>query len=194
MKRICVFCGSSSGARATYREAAVQTGRAIADGGLELVYGGGNIGLMGAVADAALEAGGKVIGIIPDGLLRREVGHLNLTELHIVDSMHERKAMMADLSDGFIALPGGYGTFEEFFEVVTWAQLGMHRKPCCLLNVEGYYDPMLAMIDRANEDKFLRPQHRKLVLVGKSIEDLLEQMNRYTAPQSIDKWIDRSMT
>jgi len=141
-----------------------------------------------------LTAAWKVIGIIPDGLLRREVGHLNLTELHIVDSMHERKAMMADLSDGFIALPGGYGTFEEFFEVVTWAQLGMHRKPCCLLNVEGYYDPMLAMIDRANEDKFLRPQHRKLVLVGKSIEDLLEQMNRYTAPQSIDKWIDRSMT
>jgi uncharacterized protein (TIGR00730 family) len=159
-----------------------------------VVYGGGNIGLMGAIADAALDAGGRVIGIIPDGLLRREVGHLHLTELHIVNSMHERKAMMADLSDGFIAMPGGYGTFEEFFEIVTWAQLGMHRKPCALLNVAGYYDPMLAMIDRANEEQFLRPSHRDLVLVGDTIETLLVRMNAYSPPESVEKWIDRSTT
>jgi uncharacterized protein (TIGR00730 family) len=194
MKRICVFCGSSNGAKPIYREAAVQCGRAIVESGIELVYGGGNIGLMGALADAALEADGRVIGIIPDGLLRREVGHLHLSELHIVNSMHERKAMMADLSDGFIALPGGYGTFEEFFEIVTWAQLGMHRKPCGLLNVAGYYDPMLTMIDRANQEKFLRPQHRDLVLVGANIDELLSLMVHYSPPPSLEKWIDRRTT
>jgi len=191
MKRICVFCGSSKGLKPAYREAAVEIGRAIAAKGFELVYGGGNIGLMGELADAALEAGGRVIGVIPDGLLRREVGHLHLTELHIVSSMHERKAMMAELSDAFVALPGGYGTLEEFFEIVTWAQLGMHRKPCGLLNVSGYFDPLLDMIDRANEEQFLRPHHRELVLVASQVDDLLDQMARYRPPMSLDKWIDR---
>jgi hypothetical protein len=191
MKRICVFCGSCSGGNPKYRQLALQTGAEIARRGFELVYGGGNVGLMGAVADSALEHGARVIGIIPDGLLAREVGHRHITELRTVASMHERKAVMADLSDGFVALPGGYGTFDEFFEIVTWAQLGMHSKPCALLNACGYYDPILAMIDKADEEQFLRPQHRKLVLVGTEIAEVLDKMDAYRAPETIEKWIDR---
>ena len=175
-QRICVFCGSNLGTNPRYRQAAVELGRLLAIRCIDLVYGAGNIGLMGVLADSVLEAGGRVIGIIPESLLAREVGHLGLTELRIVGSMHERKALMADLSDAFIALPGGYGTFEEFCEVVTWSQLGFHVKPCGVVNVEGYYDPLLALFDHAVQEGFLKQENRALVLEDCSSERLLEKM------------------
>ncbi|HEY0006244.1 MAG TPA: TIGR00730 family Rossman fold protein [Pyrinomonadaceae bacterium] len=193
MKRICVFCGSNSGARASYAEAARRTGQTLAREGIAVVYGGGRVGLMGAVADAALAAGGEVIGIIPQALEAREVAHQGVTELHIVGSMHERKALMAELSDAFIALPGGYGTFEEFCEVLTWAQLGLQRKPCGLLNVDGYYDPLLALFDRAVTEQFVRPIHRSLVLVESGLDQLLSSMTSYRPP-ALDKWIQKDET
>src|SRR5512146_3528339 len=165
MRRICVFCGSSSGVRPVYRAAAERVGRYLAERGIGVVFGGGKVGLMGALADAALTAGGEVVGVIPGHLMAREVGHNGLTKMHVVGSMHERKAMMADLSDAFIALPGGYGTFEEFCEVLTWSQLGLHRKPCGLLNVEDYYSPLLEMFDHAVAEQFVVPESRDLVLV-----------------------------
>lgn len=164
MESICVFCGSSNGSDPAYAKAARHLGQAIAGNGLTLVYGGGHVGLMGVVADAALEAGGEVIGVMPKSLVDREIAHTGLTKLHVVSSMHERKALMADLSDGFIALPGGNGTLEEFFEVLTWAQLGEHDKPCGLLNAAGYYDPLLAVFDQMVLMKFLEPVHRDLIL------------------------------
>jgi uncharacterized protein (TIGR00730 family) len=164
IRSVCVFCGSRDGENPAYREAARELGAGIASRGLRLVFGGGRVGLMGVVADAALAAGGEVIGIIPDSLYQREVAHVALTELLIVGSMHERKAAMADRSDAFIALPGGFGTFEEFFEVLTWAQLGFHRKPCLLLDVEGYWSPLAAMVDRAVEDGFIPREQRSLML------------------------------
>lgn len=188
MKRICVFCGSSAGARPAYAHAAGSVGRMLAARGIGLVYGGGKVGLMGVVADAVMAAGGEVIGVIPEALMRREVGHGGLTELHVVGSMHERKARMADLSDGFIALPGGYGTFEEFFEVLTWSQLGIHPKPCGLLNVGGFYDPLLAMADHAVREEFVRPAHRALILDDGDAERLLERMAAF-APPAVEKWI-----
>ena len=186
--RLCVFCGSNSGTNSVYRDAAVAMGRLLAERGIELVYGGGNVGLMGVLADAVLQANGRVIGVIPESLMAKEVGHLGLTDLRIVQSMHERKALMADLSDGFIAMPGGFGTFEEFCEVVTWSQLGIHSKPCGLLNVNGYYDPLLELFDHAVREGFLRKENRRLVLEDRDSEQLLEKMAAF-APIPADKWI-----
>ncbi|HLO76698.1 MAG TPA: TIGR00730 family Rossman fold protein, partial [Magnetospirillum sp.] len=165
MRRVCVFCGSSRGTNPAYAEAAAATGRLIAQRGLGLVYGGGDVGLMGIVANAALAAGGEVIGVIPDALMRMEVGNPNLTALHVVGTMHERKAMMAELSDGFIALPGGIGTLEELFEVWTWGQLGLHPKPLGLLDVAGYYDHLHAFLDHTVAEGFLKDRHRAMVAV-----------------------------
>jgi hypothetical protein len=193
MKRICVFCGSNAGNNPVYRGEAEKLGRLLAARGIELVYGAGNIGLMGAIADACLEAGGTVIGIIPEALVGKEVAgravdHRALTRLEVVDSMHTRKARMAELSDAFVALPGGFGTFEEFCEILTWGQLGFHVKPMGLLNVNGFYDPLLAMFDRAVSDGFLRPQNRAMALAGTDIETLLEAMASYR-PEAVSKWL-----
>ncbi|MDP9438691.1 MAG: TIGR00730 family Rossman fold protein [Actinomycetota bacterium] len=191
MNSVCVFCGSSPGNDPAYAEAAQRLGRALAERDITLVYGGGHVGLMGVVADSALGAGGEVIGIMPKSLVDREIGHAGLTKLHVVRSMHERKALMAELSDGFVALPGGNGTLEEFFEVLTWAQLGEHRKPCGLLNVASYYDPLLKVFDRMVEKDFLREAHRDLVLVEEDPVALLERFRGYEPPRTI-KWIDDS--
>ena len=181
-RSVCVFCGSSSGATGVYGETARKVGRLLAERGLTLIYGGGGVGLMGVVADACMEAGGAVIGVIPRALAEREVAHHGLTELHIVESMHERKAMMAELSDAFIAMPGGYGTFEEFCEIVTWSQLGIHTKPCGLLNIAGYYDPLLRQFDHGVAEQFIKPQHRRLVLSADCPEDMLKQLESFSAP------------
>jgi uncharacterized protein (TIGR00730 family) len=190
MRRVCVFCGSNPGLRPAYLEAAKEMGRALARRGIGLIYGGGRVGLMGAVADSVLAAGGQVIGVIPQALLEKEVAHGRLTELRVVASMHERKAMMADLSDAFIAMPGGYGTFEEFCEVLTWSQLGIHGKACGLLNVEGYYDKLLALFDHAVAEGFVRPSHRSLVVEATDPEVMLDVLESYRWPR-VEKWIDR---
>jgi hypothetical protein len=179
LRRICVFCGSNSGVRPAYREAAQTVGRLLCRRGIELVYGGGHVGLMGIVADACLSEGGRVIGVIPQALADKEVAHSGLTELRIVRSMHERKSVMAELSDAFLALPGGYGTWEELFEVLTWSQLGIQRKACAILNVEGYYDPLLEMADKALSDGFLRGVHRDLLLADVDPERLLDRVSDY---------------
>ncbi len=189
LRRICVFCGSSFGARPAYKQAAEHLGRLLAERGLGLVYGGGGVGLMGAMADACLAAGGEVIGVIPDSLMRREIGHSRVTKLHVVQSMHERKALMADLADAFIALPGGYGTLEEFCEVVTWSQLGIQRKPCGLLNIEKYWDGLLAALDHAVDEGFVRPENSQLVLVAATPEGMLHRLSEWTPPEHIEKWI-----
>jgi uncharacterized protein (TIGR00730 family) len=193
MKRICVFCGSRSGTSSGYDEGARRLGRALVEAGLTLVYGGGRVGLMGVLADAVLDLGGEAIGVIPKALVRREVAHMGLSDLRVVGSMHERKALMSELSEGFVALPGGIGTLEEFFEVLSWAQLGVHRKPCGLLNVEGYYDPLLAFFDSVVARGFLSEEHRSMVLVETEPEPLLEAFARYRAPE-VAEWIDRSET
>lgn len=185
---IAVFCGSSTGIAPAYAAAARVLGTAIAGRGLELVYGGGNVGLMGAIADAALAADGRVTGVIPEALMAREIGHTGLTDLRVVSSMHERKAMMAALADRFIAMPGGFGTFEEFFEVVTWTQLGLHAKPAGLLNVAGFYDPLIAFLDRATEAGFIKPPHRAMVLDDADPERLLERL-LVAEPPTVVKWI-----
>jgi uncharacterized protein (TIGR00730 family) len=190
MKRICVFCGSSAGSRSDYRIAAEELGTELARRNIGLVYGGGNVGLMGVLADAVLKAGGEAVGVIPENLMEREVGHNGLTKLHVVRSMHERKALMADLSDAFIALPGGFGTFEEFCEIVTWAQLGLHAKPCGILNVQGYYSPLLAMFDHAVQERFLKPENRELVLARDSVSGLLQALKEWR-PVRVEKWLDR---
>ena len=190
MRRVCVFCGSSPGRSPAYAEAARAMGRTLALRGLGLVYGGGSVGLMGIAADAALAAGGEVDGVIPDVLVRREVGHHGLTRQHVVRSMHERKAKMADLADAFVALPGGMGTLEETAEILTWAQLGLHAKPCGLLDVNGYYAPLIAFFDRAVQDGFLRPEHRAMVLVEREPAALLDRLAAYRPP-AVEKWIDR---
>ena len=177
-----MFCGSSAGARDIYQQAAETVGRLLCQRGIELVYGGGHVGLMGVVADACLNEGGRVIGVIPQALADKEVAHTGLTELRIVGSMHERKAVMADLSDAFVSLPGGFGTWEEFFEVLTWAQLGIHRKACGVLNVNGYYDPLIEMADRALSEGFLREGHRDLLLSDADPERLLDRLSSYAAP------------
>jgi len=192
MKRICVFCGSNVGSHPEYRAAAEELGTELVRRNIGLVYGGGNIGLMGVLADAVLEAGGEAIGVIPERLMKREVGHSGLTKLHIVRSMHERKALMADLSDAFVALPGGFGTLEEFCEVVTWAQLGLHAKPCGILNVLGYYSPLLAMFDHAVEERFLKIENRSLVLARDSVGELLQALEKWR-PVRAQKWLDREM-
>lgn len=193
MKRICVFCGSNAGHNPIYRTEAEKLGRLLAARGIELVYGAGNIGLMGAVADACLAAGGKVIGVIPEALMGKEVAgravdHRALTRIEVVDSMHTRKARMAELSDGFIALPGGFGTFEEFCEILTWGQLGFHAKPMGLLNVNGFYDPLLSLFDHAVSEGFLRAQNRAMALADTDIERLLGTMSSYQA-EPVSKWL-----
>lgn len=177
---LCVFCGSATGARESYRERAVELAAELAARGTRLVYGGGNIGLMGVIADAALERGVHVTGIIPEGLAARELAHHGVSDLRVVDSMHTRKAMMAELSDGFVAMPGGIGTFEEWFEVLTWSQLGIHRKPCGLLDVDGYYGDLLALLDRSVDEGFLKPKHRAKVLTSASPSALMDAMEAWT--------------
>jgi uncharacterized protein (TIGR00730 family) len=190
IRRICVFCGSSCGTNAAYRRAAEELGQLLARRNIGLVYGGGCIGLMGALADAALAAGGEVIGVIPDSLLRREVGHRGVTKLHVVETMHQRKALMADLADAFIALPGGYGTLEEFCEIVTWSQLGIQQKPCGLLNVERYWDGLLAMLEHSVSEGFLRPENRDLVLVASTPQQMLERLLKWKPPLHVEEWLD----
>jgi len=190
MQRICVFCGSSSGKGESYLQAARQVGRLLCERGIELVYGGGNVGLMGALADACLAQGGRVIGVIPQLLVDKEVAHQGLTELHVVQTMHERKALMADLAGAFLALPGGYGTWDELCEVLTWSQIGIQRKPNALLNVNGYYDPLLAMVDRAAAEGFLLDVNRELLLTGADPARLLDRLETYVMPV-VDKWMDR---
>jgi len=187
MKRICVFCGSNAGARSEYAEAARALATVLAERKLGIVYGGGNVGLMGVLADAALEHGGEVIGVIPRKLVEKEVAHHGVTELRIVETMHERKALMNDLSDAFLALPGGFGTLDEFFEVLTWSQLGFHGKPCALLNVAGYYDGMLAMLDHAVTERFLRPAHRELIIADTDPLRLLQRLSAFV-PAPKGKW------
>lgn len=193
MKRIAVFCGSSNGASPVYKEEAVRLGKELAKRGITLVYGGASVGIMGTVADAVLEEGGQVIGVIPKMLEDREISHRGLSELIIVDSMHERKTKMSDLADGFIALPGGPGTLEEFFEIFTWAQLGLHQKPCGILNVNGYYDLLVSFFDHMNEQQFLQDKYRSMALVGTDPGDLLDRFNTYTPP-SVKTYITEDQT
>jgi len=193
MKRICVFCGSNPGKNPVYLEAAKNLGLFLVEKNIELVFGGGRVGLMGKIADTVMGNGGRVVGIIPKSLADKEVAHEGLTELHVVDSMHTRKAMMADLSDGFIALPGGFGTFEELCEIITWAQLGFHSKPCGFLNIGGYYDPLIELFDKATHERFVRPEHRKLVLIESDIAKMYKLMAGYQPP-TLEKWITREDT
>jgi hypothetical protein len=186
-----VFCGSSRGAREEYRASAAALGSTLARKGIGLVYGGGNVGLMGIVADAAMAASGEVIGVIPEALVAKEVAHRGLPDLRVVASMHERKALMAELSDAFIALPGGFGTLEEFCEVLTWSQLGIHRKACGLLNTCGYYEGLLSLLDHAVAERFLRPVNRGLVLADTDPERLIERVLEYDVPL-VPKWVDRA--
>ena len=176
MRAVCVFCGSARGVRPSYAVAAETLAEQLAQRGMSLVYGGGNIGLMGILADAAIARGVHVVGVIPKGLAAHELTHQGVPEMHVVDSMHERKALMAERADGFIAMPGGIGTFEEWFEVLTWKQLGIHRKPCGLLNVDGYYDHLLTLLDHSVSEGFLKAKHRAGVLVAEHADALLEAM------------------
>ena len=193
MKRVCVYCGSSAGNQPIYREMAEAMGALLARRGIGLVYGGGNVGLMGVIADAALAGGGEVIGVIPRSLADREIAHGGVTDLRVVDSMHTRKALMAELSDAFIAMPGGVGTFEEFFEAVTWTQLGVHRKPCGLLNVGGFYAPLAAFIDQAVTEGFIKPIHRAMIVVDDNPERLLNSLATLELPD-VPKWIKADQT
>jgi hypothetical protein len=188
MKRICVFCGSNQGTRADYAGAAEKLGSHLAERGIELVYGGGCVGLMGVLADAALGNGGHVIGVIPQSLVIKEVVHEKLPDLRVVKNMHERKALMAELSDGFIALPGGFGTCEEFCEVLAWSQLGYHQKPFGLLDVAGFYRPLLQFFDHAVAEGFIRPKHRELVMVEEDAEKLLHRMETFQPTNEV-KWV-----
>lgn len=182
LNTLAVFCGSSNGASTVYIEVAKKLGKELAKRNITLVYGGASVGIMGAVAESVLEAGGKVIGIMPSFLEQREISHSNLTELIVVGSMHERKAKMAELADGFIALPGGPGTLEEFFEIFTWAQLGLHRKPCGLLNINHYYDPLIALFNHMSDEQFLHEKYRSMALVDVEPNGLLDQFNNYEPP------------
>ncbi len=189
-KRICVFAGSSPGRQPQYVEAAQQLGEELCARGYDLVYGGGRVGLMGTVADSVLGHGGQVIGVIPEALTEKEVAHRGLTDLRIVTSMHERKALMAELSTAFIALPGGLGTLEELFEVLTWVQLGIHTKPCGLVNVGGYFNGLLEFISHAVEERFLKPDHQSMILVDSDIKALLDAVEAFVPP-AVEKWLDR---
>jgi hypothetical protein len=183
MHRVCVFCGSKAGANAAFREQARELGRCLAESGHELVFGGGSVGLMGALADAVLDAGGRVIGVIPDVLATVELLHLRVSDMRRVDSMHARKATMAELSDAFIALPGGFGTLEELFEIITWAQLGIHQKPIGLLNTLGFYDPLIEMVDHMIASGFIKPPHRGLFIVETEPAKLLDLLAKHVMPK-----------
>lgn len=187
MRSVAVFCGSSAGADPRYGEAAARTGQALARAGLDLVYGGGKVGLMGAVADAALAAGGRVVGVMPRALVDREIGHTGLTTLHVVETMHERKTLMGGLADAFLALPGGAGTLEEIFEQWTWAQLGIHDKPCGFLNVNGYFDPLIAMVARMAGERFIAAEHAGMLVVEPDPDAALVRFASYKAPPR--KWV-----
>ncbi len=189
MKALCVYCGSSSGSDPRYEAAAVETGRALAEMGIRLIYGGGNVGLMGRMADACLAAGGEVAGVIPEKLLGLELGHRGVTELHVVEDMHARKAKMAEMSDAFVALPGAIGTLEEIFEVMVWTQLGYHAKPCGLLNVGGYYDHLIAFLKHVVDQRFLREAHLDMLLVETEIRPLIGMLGA-TKPHFTQKWVD----
>jgi uncharacterized protein (TIGR00730 family) len=193
MRRICVYAGSMPGSHAAYAAAAEALARTLAERGIGVVYGGGRVGLMGVLADAALAAGGEVIGVIPQDLYDREVGHTGLSDLRVVGSMHERKALMAELADGFVALPGGIGTLEELIEVYTWSQLGLHRKPLGVLNVSGYYDGLAAFLDHAVRQRFLRPQHRDVLIFEADPDALLERLAR-SEPPPLAKWLSEAET
>ena len=188
IRRICVFCGSNNGGNPVYIDTAQALGQLLAREGIGVVYGGGSVGLMGVLADSALQAGGEVIGVIPHALWAREVGHRGLTDLRIVETMHERKSMMADMADAFIALPGGLGTLEEIFEIWTWAQLGLHTKPVGFLDVEGYFEGLMTFLDRAVREQFVRPPHRKIAIVEKDAAALLRRFDSWTPPR-VEKWI-----
>lgn len=190
MKHICVYCGSNLGRRDRYRKAAQALGIELAEREITLVYGGGNVGLMGVMADSVLAAGGHVIGVIPQALVAKELAHQGLSELRIVGSMHERKGLMADLSDAFIALPGGLGTLEELCEVATWTQLGFHSKACGVLNIDGFYDKLLSFLNHATEEQFIRPEHREIILAAEEPAILMNKLSRFKAP-TVNKWIDR---
>ncbi len=186
--RICVYCGSNHGLNGSYRLAAESLGRLLAERGIGIVYGGGSVGLMGVLADAAREADGEVIGVIPQTLFEREVGHESLDDLRIVNSMHERKAMMASLSDAFVAMPGGIGTLEELFEAWTWGQLGVHAKPCALLNIDGFFDELIAFLDKIRDESFLMPIHRGMLIVENDPVKLLDAFDAYEHPIT-EKWL-----
>ena len=188
MKRLCVFCGSSAGTRPEYAAAAESVGIALAKRKIGLVFGGGRVGLMGITADACLREGGDVIGVLPRGLSSKELAHGGLKDLRVVDTMHDRKALMAELSDAFLALPGGFGTLEEFFEVLTWAQLGIHDKPCALLNAGGFFDPLLNLIDHSVEAGFVSPDHRQLLIHATGTDAILDAIAAYRRP-NIKRWI-----
>lgn len=190
MKRLTVFCASSFGTEKIYEEQATALGQTLAKQNIELIYGGANVGLMGAVADGALNAGGKVIGVLPNFLRSKEIAHLGLTELILVESMHERKTKMNDLCDGVIALPGGFGTLEELFEMLTWAQLGLHKKPIAILNINGFYDSLIQLIETMVEKGLLKEVNQQMLIVSDNIEDLLVKMKNYVAP-TVGKWIDK---
>ena len=189
MKSICVYCGSNAGSKPVYTERARALGDRIAREGLQLVYGGGNVGLMGIVADAVLQGGGEVVGVIPEQLVNWEVAHKGVTRLEVVGSMHERKMRMFDLADGFVALPGGFGTLDEMFEMLTWRQLGIGNKPCAFLDVDGFYGPLVAMVDRMVEERFLHPAQREDLWHGDDIDAMLAWMKDYS-PASASKWLD----
>lgn len=191
MKRITVFCASSFGTDKIYEEQATLVGKTLAEQNIEVVYGGANVGLMGAVADGALLAGGKVIGVLPNFLRSKEIAHLGLSELILVESMHERKTKMNNLCDGVIALPGGFGTLEELFEMLTWAQLGLHKKPIAILNVNGFYDALITLLETMTNQGLLKEANQKMLLISDNIDDLLLQMKNYTPP-TVGKWIDKS--
>ena len=190
ISRVCVFCGSSVGKRKIYEETAKEMARALSARGINLVFGGGSVGLMGVISDEMLRHDREVIGIIPHGLSVREVAHLNLTELRVVRSMHERKSLMAEMADAFIALPGGFGTFEELFEIITWGQLGIHNKPIGILNVEGFYDQFLALTDHAVSEGFIRPYYRELIVVASTVDELLDRIESYEPPAGIMQWVE----
>jgi uncharacterized protein (TIGR00730 family) len=194
MRRVCVFCGASPGARPEYAQAATELARLLVADGVGVVYGGGGVGLMGVLADAVLAGGGEVTGVIPRALMDREIAHGDVADMRVVGSMHERKALMAELADAFVALPGGLGTLEELFEVYTWAQLGLHRKPCALLNVEGYYDGVVGFLAHAVEERFVRKEHREMLVVETDPRALIERLRGFEPDAVSPKWIDREET
>lgn len=193
LKSLCVYCGSSTGRIEAYAEAARALAAAMVERGIRLVYGGASVGIMGVVADEVLRLGGEAVGVIPESLMRKELAHAGLTEMHVTPSMHARKTLMAELADGFVALPGGIGTFEEIFEVWTWGQLGFHRKPCGLLNVAGYYDALIAFLDHAAGEQFVRAEHRAMAVVESDPAALLDRFAAYQPP-ALPKWVGRGET